>query len=137
MIMAAFVHEFASNSPVISTAVAFILNHLTLIALLASCFGLIVYCHKHQTWKKGYALCRAPKPATAVQAVGSIVPLRDFRWQETEPLQYRPFKPQYHLTMGNNTGPLVYYPSRLMQLSYPAGRRLGVGPDRSKVPRED
>lgn len=31
----------------------------------------------------------------------SITPLEDFDWRETEPLKFRPFKPKYHLTMGN------------------------------------
>ncbi|TPX19670.1 hypothetical protein DIZ76_017462 [Coccidioides immitis] len=29
-----------------------------------------------------------------------IEPLEDFEWEKTEPLQFRPFKPKYHLTMG-------------------------------------
>ncbi|EER26447.1 hypothetical protein CPC735_006190 [Coccidioides posadasii C735 delta SOWgp] len=28
-----------------------------------------------------------------------IEPLEDFEWEKTEPLQFRPFKPKYHLTM--------------------------------------
>ncbi|KAI9815267.1 MAG: hypothetical protein M1827_002747 [Pycnora praestabilis] len=32
-----------------------------------------------------------------------IQPLPDFDWQTTEPLQIRPFKPRYHLTMGLET----------------------------------
>lgn len=34
-------------------------------------------------------------------SIGDVVPLQNFRWDETEPLAYRPFKSQYHLTMGN------------------------------------
>lgn len=26
--------------------------------------------------------------------------LHDFDWRKTEPLKFRPFKPKYHLTMG-------------------------------------
>jgi hypothetical protein len=29
----------------------------------------------------------------------SITPLPHFKWQETEPLKFRAFKPKYHLTM--------------------------------------
>ena len=29
-----------------------------------------------------------------------IAPLPDFDWRNTEPLKFRPFKPKYHLTMG-------------------------------------
>ena len=31
-----------------------------------------------------------------------IEPLEDFDWQKTEPLQSRPFKPKFHLTMGES-----------------------------------
>jgi hypothetical protein len=31
-----------------------------------------------------------------------IIPLPDFRWQKTEPLKFRNFKPQYHLTMSTS-----------------------------------
>lgn len=31
----------------------------------------------------------------------AIIPLQKFHWQDTEPLKLRPFKPKYHLTMGN------------------------------------
>jgi len=33
-------------------------------------------------------------------AKSMITPLLDFNWKTTEPLQLRPFKPKYHLTMG-------------------------------------
>ncbi|KAH8645500.1 hypothetical protein BX600DRAFT_478233 [Xylariales sp. PMI_506] len=29
-----------------------------------------------------------------------IEPLKDFDWETTEPLKFRPFKPTYHITMG-------------------------------------
>lgn len=29
-----------------------------------------------------------------------VEPLEDFVWRKTEPLKLRPFKPKYHLTMG-------------------------------------
>ena len=31
-----------------------------------------------------------------------IQPLVDFDWAATEPLQIRPFKPKYHMTMGRS-----------------------------------
>lgn len=31
-----------------------------------------------------------------------IEPLENFSWKTTEPLQLRPFKPVYHLTMGTH-----------------------------------
>lgn len=32
-----------------------------------------------------------------------IQPLPDFKWEDTNPLQLRPFKPKYHLTMGKRS----------------------------------
>jgi hypothetical protein len=33
-------------------------------------------------------------------AYDAIEPLKDFDWKTTPPLKLRPFKPKYHLTMG-------------------------------------
>ncbi|KAF2843190.1 hypothetical protein M501DRAFT_925378, partial [Patellaria atrata CBS 101060] len=49
-----------------------------------------------------------------------IQPLPNFNWKETEPLQLRPFKPKYHLTMGKfplskNLTPLI--PAALENIS--------------------
>jgi hypothetical protein len=33
-------------------------------------------------------------------AYDAIEPLKDFDWKTTPPLKLRPFKPRYHLTMG-------------------------------------
>lgn len=35
-------------------------------------------------------------------AYRDIEPLHDFHWESTPPVKLRPFKPKYHLTMGEN-----------------------------------
>jgi hypothetical protein len=35
-------------------------------------------------------------------AYDAIEPLKDFDWKTTPPLNLRPFKPRYHLTMGKD-----------------------------------
>lgn len=47
-----------------------------------------------------HARHNAEEGSAEVASQPTIEPLRDFRWSETEPLAYRPFKPRYHLTMG-------------------------------------
>lgn len=41
-----------------------------------------------------------PKEQPDKEAYYAITPLRDFDWRETKPIKIRPFKPKYHLTMG-------------------------------------
>ncbi|PYH87436.1 hypothetical protein BO71DRAFT_454675 [Aspergillus ellipticus CBS 707.79] len=41
---------------------------------------------------------KQPTPTTT-----TITPLPDFNWETTEPLQFRPFKPKYHLSMALTT----------------------------------
>lgn len=48
---------------------------------------------------------QTPKKAHVEGAAGTlqeyppVEPLAEFKWEETEPIQLRPFKPKYHLTM--------------------------------------
>jgi hypothetical protein len=42
----------------------------------------------------------AAEQADSLAAYDAIEPLKDFDWKTTPPLKLRPFKPKYHLTMG-------------------------------------
>ena len=47
----------------------------------------------------------------------------DFDWKTTEPVQARPFKPKYHLTMGESLYPLILLSFKfLFTLSSPRGK---------------
>jgi hypothetical protein len=50
---------------------------------------------------------RKAQPGKTEPAPGfpDVEPLETFDWKTTEPLQIRPFKPKYHLTMGGHTNP--------------------------------
>lgn len=43
----------------------------------------------------------ASKQEDPLRAYRNIEPLHDFDWESTPPMKLRPFKPKYHLTMGN------------------------------------
>jgi hypothetical protein len=49
-----------------------------------------------------------------VESETSIVPRKPFVWDETKPLQLRPFKPKYHLTMCKS---IKFYPSYVFILN--------------------
>jgi len=42
----------------------------------------------------------APEQQDPLRAYQDIEPLHDFDWESTPPMKVRPFKPKYHLTMG-------------------------------------
>jgi hypothetical protein len=45
-----------------------------------------------------------PKKTPESKKTPDLEPLKDFDWQTVQPLQLRPFKPTYHITMGTLLG---------------------------------
>ena len=66
-----------------------------------SCTSLLM---RHQR-PTGAGLPRNDKPNVQAdkEAYYAITPLRTFDWRETKPIKIRPFKPRYHLTMGQQS----------------------------------
>lgn len=54
----------------------------------------------------------SPTDGEKLRAYYDIEPLTDFDWARTEPLQLRPYKPKFHLTMG--TFPLPWLSASLI-----------------------
>ncbi|KAK4162378.1 hypothetical protein QBC43DRAFT_78696 [Cladorrhinum sp. PSN259] len=48
---------------------------------------------------------------SATEPAAIIEPLPDFDWENEEPLQLRPYKPIYHITMGNVLRLFYFLPS--------------------------
>jgi hypothetical protein len=79
--------------------------HLLLALALAS---LLAFVHKRLKRKEhdAVALSRVENGKSSVKqedpfaAYHAIDPLPDFDWESTPPIKIRPFKPKYHLTMG-------------------------------------
>jgi hypothetical protein len=87
-------------------AITWFQKHAIVIAALASCAVIVRY-YRQTLVQESQPLKNDILPSTA-----DIVPLQGFRWDETEPLAYRPFKSQYHLTMGKT--PRSYDEKRLV-----------------------
>lgn len=77
-------------------AIAWLQKHAIVIAALASCAVIVRY--YFQILVQG----GQPSKIGTLPSAVDIVPLHGFHWDETEPLAYRPFKSQYHLTMGKS-----------------------------------
>ncbi|PCH03733.1 Protein of unknown function DUF3445 [Penicillium occitanis (nom. inval.)] len=75
-------------------AIAWLQKHAIVIAALASC-AVIIWYYRQIVVQGSQPLENGNLPSAV-----DIVPLHGFHWDETEPLAYRPFKSQYHLTMG-------------------------------------
>jgi hypothetical protein len=79
--------------------------HLLLALALASLFALL-YKRLKRTEHHAVALSRVEDGKSSVEkesplaAYYAIDPLPDFDWESTPPIKIGPFKPKYHLTMG-------------------------------------
>lgn len=93
--LAAFNHH---DDGAFNPAVVWLQKNSIVIAALVSCAVLVRYCcGSRQTLVQEES---QPLKNDNLPSAADIVPLQRFRWDETEPLAYRPFKSQYHLTMG-------------------------------------
>jgi hypothetical protein len=88
----------------LSDGKAHVLLALAVASLLAS-----VYTRLRRTKRHSVALSSIEHAKSSVKqddplaAYHAIDPLPDFDWESTPPIKIRPFKPKYHLTMGERS----------------------------------
>lgn len=87
-------------------AMVWLQKNAIVIVALASCAVIVRY-YRQTLVQESQPLKNGNLPS-----VVDIVSLHGFRWDETEPLAYRPFKSRYHLTMGKT--PRSYDEERLV-----------------------
>ncbi|OTB06226.1 hypothetical protein M426DRAFT_9717 [Hypoxylon sp. CI-4A] len=77
----------------------FIAFSMPLILILAalSLLAILIWTLTRRT--KGLAEVKSEKDGREYLAKLNVTPLPEFNWEATEPLQFRPFKPIYHITM--------------------------------------